>query len=101
MQTSSSVFDSLAKPVRKALTELGFQEPTLPQTLAFPEILAGTNRQITVIQAILAKNYRYHVENPQPTETDYEMAGNLETSPEALRTRGFSWTSSVSFRGNF
>ena len=43
MQTSSSVFDSLAKPVRKALAELGFLEPTLPQTLAFPQILAGKN----------------------------------------------------------
>ena len=43
MQQSSSVFDSLAKPVRKALAELGFQEPTLPQTLAFPQILAGKN----------------------------------------------------------
>jgi Lhr-like helicase len=43
MQTSSSVFDSLAKPVRKALAELRFQEPTLPQTLAFPQILAGKN----------------------------------------------------------
>ena len=43
MQQSSSVFDSLAKPVRKALAELGFLEPTLPQTLAFPQILAGKN----------------------------------------------------------
>jgi len=43
MQQSSSVFDSLAKPVRKALAELVFLEPTLPQTLAFPHILAGKN----------------------------------------------------------
>ena len=43
MLSSGSVFDSLAKPVRKALAELGFAEPTLPQTLAFPEILAGKN----------------------------------------------------------
>jgi Lhr-like helicase len=43
VQQSSSVFDSLAKPVRKALAELGFLEPTLPQTLAFPHILAGKN----------------------------------------------------------
>ena len=43
MQQSSSVFDSLAKPDRKALAELGFLEPTLPQTLAFPHILAGKN----------------------------------------------------------
>ena len=45
MQTdkSTSVFELLAKPVQKALAELGFTEPTLPQTLAFPPILAGKN----------------------------------------------------------
>jgi ATP-dependent Lhr-like helicase len=45
MQTekSSSVFELLAKPVCKALATLGFSEPTLPQTLAFPPILKGKN----------------------------------------------------------
>jgi len=44
MQTvSASVFELLAKPVRKALAQLGFVEPTLPQTLAFPPVLAGKN----------------------------------------------------------
>ncbi len=45
MQTegSSSVFELLAKPVRKALAMLGFSEPTLPQILAFPAILEGKN----------------------------------------------------------
>src|SRR3972149_6605656 len=45
MQTekSSSVFELLAKPVQKALATLGFSEPTLPQPLAFPPILAGEN----------------------------------------------------------
>ncbi|MGZ4850651.1 MAG: DEAD/DEAH box helicase, partial [Candidatus Bathyarchaeia archaeon] len=40
---SRSVFDLLAKPVRKALAELGFSEPTLPQILAFPLMLEGRN----------------------------------------------------------
>src|SRR3990172_1068695 len=40
---SKSVFELLAKPVQKALAELGFSEPTLPQTLAFPPILEGKN----------------------------------------------------------
>ena len=40
---SSSVFELLAKPVRKALAVLGFSEPTLPQTSAFPPILEGKN----------------------------------------------------------
>lgn len=43
MQTTKSVFDLLAKPVRKALAELGFSEPTLPQVMAFPPLLAGKN----------------------------------------------------------
>jgi ATP-dependent Lhr-like helicase len=38
-----SVFKSLAKPVRIALSELGFTEPTLPQVKAVPPILAGEN----------------------------------------------------------
>ena len=41
--SNSNVFDSLAKPVRDRLAELGFREPTLPQVLAFPSILAGQN----------------------------------------------------------
>lgn len=41
--SASNVFEFLAKPVREALAELGFSEPTLPQTMAFPPILAGEN----------------------------------------------------------
>lgn len=41
--SDSNVFDLLAKPVREALTELGFSEPTLPQVLAFPPVLQGQN----------------------------------------------------------
>ena len=45
MQTerANAVFELLAKPVRDALAEAGFTEPTLPQTMAFPPILAGKN----------------------------------------------------------
>jgi ATP-dependent Lhr-like helicase len=42
-QFSKSVFELLAEPIRKALADLGFTEPTLPQTLAFPPILEGKN----------------------------------------------------------
>ena len=42
-ETPNSAFESLAKPIRKALAELGFSEPTLPQTLAFPPVLEGKN----------------------------------------------------------
>jgi ATP-dependent Lhr-like helicase len=40
---SSSVFDLLAKPICKALAELRFSQPTLPQTLAFPPVIEGKN----------------------------------------------------------
>ena len=43
IEGSRSVFELLAKPVRNALAELGFSEPTLPQTLAFPPVLEGKN----------------------------------------------------------
>jgi ATP-dependent Lhr-like helicase len=38
-----SVFDLLAKPIRKALVETGFSVPTEPQTKAIPPILEGKN----------------------------------------------------------
>ena len=42
-QLSKSVFELLAKPVQKALVEMGFTDPSLPQTKAFPPILRGEN----------------------------------------------------------
>ena len=40
---SENVFNLLAKPVQKALAELGFSKPTLPQRLAVPAVLACEN----------------------------------------------------------
>jgi ATP-dependent Lhr-like helicase len=64
-----------------------FQRIGLSATVGNPEqvgkFLAGTHREVTVVQAVLAKNYRYKVEHPTPTEKDFELAGKLETSPEA------------------
>ena len=69
------------------ITQQEFQRIGLSATIGNPDeiakFIAGTNRPISIIQANLAKNYRYHIENPQPTETDFELAGKLETSPEA------------------
>jgi len=39
----ANVFDLLAIPVQRALKELGFSDPTAPQTAAIPEILKGEN----------------------------------------------------------
>ena len=45
--------------------------------------IAGTNRKIKVVQASFAKGYAYQVENPAPTDPDYDCAAKLNTSPEA------------------
>jgi ATP-dependent Lhr-like helicase len=64
-----------------------FQRIALSATVGNPEevarFIAGTNREISIVQAVLAKNYRYKVEYLTPTEKDYELAAKLETSPEA------------------
>jgi ATP-dependent Lhr-like helicase len=64
-----------------------FQRIGLSATVGNPrevaKFVAGTNRSVRVVQALLPKGYRYHVENPAPTETDYDLAGKLQTSPEA------------------
>ena len=39
----SNVFSELAKPIREAIQERGFESPTDPQLKAIPEILAGKN----------------------------------------------------------
>lgn len=40
---SPDAYELLAKPIRAALSELGFLEPTLPQVAAIPTILNGEN----------------------------------------------------------
>ena len=71
----------------REITETEFQRVGLSATIGNPDevakFLAGTKRQITIIHAALAKNFRYHIENPVPTEKDHELAAKLETSPEA------------------
>jgi ATP-dependent Lhr-like helicase len=64
-----------------------FQRIGLSATIGNPQeiakYLAGTRRKISIISAATEKSYRYNVENPSPNEKDFELAGNLETSPEA------------------
>jgi ATP-dependent Lhr-like helicase len=69
-----------------------FQRIGLSATVGNPEqvaqFIAGTNRSIRVVQASLSKGYKYVVENPVPTEADYELAGKIGISPEgAARIR--------------
>ena len=56
---------------------------TVGNPLEVARFIAGTKREINIVQAVLAKNYRYRVEYLTPTEKDYELAAKLETAPEA------------------
>jgi len=71
----------------REVTGREFQRIGLSATVGNPtavaKFIAGTNRSIDVICAVLAKDFRYHVESPTVTEADYELAGKLETAPEA------------------
>ncbi len=64
-----------------------FQRIGLSATVGNPDevarFVAGFNREIRIVQAVLAKNYRYRVEYLTPAEKDYELAAKLETAPEA------------------
>jgi ATP-dependent Lhr-like helicase len=69
------------------VTQREFQRIGLSATVGNPEevakFIAGTDRSISIMQAVFAKSYRYRVVSPVPTERDFELAGKLETSPEA------------------
>jgi ATP-dependent Lhr-like helicase len=64
-----------------------FQRVGLSATVGNPDevaqFVAGTNRNIKVVRASLLKGYRYRVENPAPADADYDLAGRLNTAPEA------------------
>ncbi|MGB8780282.1 MAG: DEAD/DEAH box helicase, partial [Candidatus Bathyarchaeia archaeon] len=47
------------------------------------QFIAGTGRSIEVVEASFLKGYRYHVENPSPIESDFDLAAKLNTAPEA------------------
>jgi ATP-dependent Lhr-like helicase len=64
-----------------------FQRIGLSATVGNPDDVAkfivGTGREVQVVVASLPKGYRYRVENPRPSDADYDLAGRLMTSPEA------------------
>jgi ATP-dependent Lhr-like helicase len=64
-----------------------FQRIGLSATVGNPDevaqFVAGTGRSIRIVQATLPKGYRYKVENPAPSDADYDLASKLRTSPEA------------------
>jgi ATP-dependent Lhr-like helicase len=78
---------SIALERLQMVTGREFQRIGLSATVGNPQeiakFIAGTRRKISIIQASPEKSYRYNVENPPPMEADFELAGKLETSPEA------------------
>jgi len=78
---------SLALERLRLVTGREFQRIGLSATVGNPQEIAqylgGTRRKVTVIEASAQKSYRYSVENPTPQEQDYELAGKLDTAPEA------------------
>jgi ATP-dependent Lhr-like helicase len=64
-----------------------FQRIGLSATVGNPQevarFIAGINREVRIVQAVMTKNYYYRVEYLTPTEKDYELAEKLETAPEA------------------
>ncbi len=78
---------SIALERLQMVTQRDFQRIGLSATVGNPQdiakYIAGSNRKISVIQALPEKSYKYNVEYPSPVEMDFEVAGKLETSPEA------------------
>jgi ATP-dependent Lhr-like helicase len=64
-----------------------FQRIGLSATVGNPDVvahlIAGVGRKIKVIEASSFKSYKYRVENPDPIESDYDLAAKLDTAPEA------------------
>ena len=69
------------------VTDKEFQRVGLSATVGNPDEVAkfvsGTNRPVKIVQAFLPKGYKYCVENPAPVDADYDLAGRLNTAPEA------------------
>lgn len=69
------------------ITGKEFQRVGLSATVSNPQkvaqFIAGTARPIEVVVVPLSKDYHYVVENPLPTDLDYDAAQDLRTAPEA------------------
>jgi ATP-dependent Lhr-like helicase len=64
-----------------------FQRIGLSATVGNPDevaqSVAGTGRNIKIIEASFLKGFKYRVESPDPIESDYDLAAKLDTAPEA------------------
>ncbi|MEM3770436.1 MAG: DEAD/DEAH box helicase [Candidatus Bathyarchaeia archaeon] len=79
--------ERLCEIVGKEFQRIGLSA-TVGNSEQVAQFIAGTNRGVKVVQASLSKGYKYTVENPVPTDADYELAGKIGISPEgAARIR--------------
>ncbi|MFH0849457.1 MAG: DEAD/DEAH box helicase [Candidatus Bathyarchaeota archaeon] len=63
-----------------------FQRIGLSATVGSPGKVArflGGVHQVTAVEVEVDKRYLYNVEYPQPTEADYDLADEMDTSPKA------------------
>ncbi|MEM2915197.1 MAG: helicase-related protein, partial [Candidatus Bathyarchaeia archaeon] len=64
-----------------------FQRIGLSATVGNPSeaasFIAGTQRPITIVEVHPPKRYFYNIEYPMPNRQDYDLAGDLNLSPEA------------------
>ena len=69
------------------ITEKQFQRVGLSATVGKPQrvakFIAGMNRSMEVTRVYLSKGYHYSVEYQIPKDSDYELAQELRTAPEA------------------
>ena len=75
-------FERLREVVGKEFQRIGLSA-TVGNPDEVAKFIAGTDRNIRIVQASLPKGYSYKVENPNPGDTDYDLARKLRTSPEA------------------
>jgi ATP-dependent Lhr-like helicase len=72
----------------REITKQEFQRLGLSATVGnsgeVAQFIAGTYRSICVLDVSLNKSYEYSVECPVPEDEDYDLAGEIRTSPEAL-----------------
>ncbi len=81
---------SIALERLQMVTQRDFQRIGLSATVGNPQdiakYIAGSNRKISVIQALPEKSYKYNVEYPSPVEMDFEVAGKWK--PRLRRLHG-------------
>ncbi len=69
------------------VAENEFQRIGLSATVGNPEevaqLIAGSGRKIKIVEDSSLKGCKYRVENPDPIESDYDLAAKLDTAPEA------------------